>query len=174
MRNRDELVEEANELIKLISTYKVLKLEQVLRSIRNTEKSVKKSIVNLLHKQNRLYIFDDICSVTEQWTKDFDKGLIKAFWILLDFWDDIIFNDTASFPAKIDFITPDDNFDIIVAEKGHEKMLNVFYERVRDATLKHLVAVEDEEQMTKLTFEGIAAFCIVGNDGRVSYYRNEG
>ena len=173
MRNRDELVKEANELIKLISTYKVLKIEQVLRSIRKTEKSVKKSIVNLLQRQNRIYVFDDICSSTEQWTKDFDKGLIKAFWILLDFWDDIIFNDIASFPAKIDFITPDNNFDIIVAEKGHEKMLNVFYERVRDATLKHLVAVEDEEQMTKLTFDGIAAFCIVGNDGKVSYYRNE-
>ena len=93
---------------------------------------------------------------------------------MLDFWDEIIFNSTATYPAKIDFITQEDSFDIIVAEKGQEKMLNVFYSKVRDATIKHLVAVEDEEQMTKLTFEGISAFCIVSNDGNVSYYRNEG
>ena len=174
MRNREELVTEANELIEVISTYKVLKLEQILRSIRNKEHNVKRSIVRLLQRQDRLYIFDDICSSDEKWTKNFDKGIIKAFWILLDFWDEIIFNSTAAYPAKIDFITQEDSFDIIVAEKGQEKMLNVFYSKVRDATIKHLVAVEDEEQMTMLTFEGISTFCIVSNDGNVSYYRNEG
>lgn len=174
MRNREELVTEANELLEVISTYKVLKLEQIMRSIRYKEQNVKRSIVRLLQRQDRIYIFDNICSAEEKWTKCFDKGTITAFWVLLDFWDDIIFNSTATYPAKIDFITQEDSFDIIVAERGQEKMLNVFYGKVRDETLKHLVVVEDEEQMTKLTFDGISAFCIVGNDGRVSYYRNEG
>ena len=174
MRNREDLVIEANELIEVISTYKVLKLEQIMRSIRNKEQNVKKSIVRLLQRQDRIYIFDDICSVQEKWTACFDKGIITAFWILLDFWDEIIFNSTATFPAKIDFITEEDSFDIIVAEKGQEKMLNVFYGKVHDETIKHLVAVEDEEQMTKLTFDGISAFCIVSKEGKVSYYRNEG
>ena len=110
----------------------------------------------------------------ETWTKNFDKSLITAFWVLLDFWDEVVFNNTAAYPAKIDFITSSDSFDIIVAEKGQENMLNVFYGTVRDEPIKHLVAVEDEEQMTKLTFNGISAFCIVGKDGNVSYYRNEG
>lgn len=174
MRNREELVTEANELIEIISTYKVLKFEQILKSIRNKELNVKKSIVKLLERQDRIYVFDNICSVEEKWTKCFDKGIITAFWVLLDFWDEIIFNSIATYPAKIDFITQEDSFDIIVAERGQEKMLNVFYGKVRDETLKHLVVVEDEEQMTKLTFDGISAFCIVGNDGQVSYYRNEG
>jgi len=174
LRNREELVTEANGLLELISTYKVLKVEQILRTINKKEHSVRKSIIRLLECQNRIYIFDDICSVLEEWTKCFDKSIITAFWILLDFWDDVIFNTTATFPAKIDFITQDDSFDIIVAEKGQEKMLNVFYAKARDSTIKHLVAVEDEEQMIKLTFEGISAFCIVRSDGRVSYYRNEG
>jgi hypothetical protein len=174
LRSREDLVTEANELIEIISTYKVLKFEQILRSIRNKEQSVKKSIIKLLERQDRIYIFDNICSVEEKWTKCFDKGIITAFWVLLDFWDDIIFNSTATYPAKIDFITQEDSFDIIVAERGQEKMLNVFYGKVRDETTKHLVVVEDEEQMTRLTFDGISAFCIVSNDGRVNYYRNEG
>ena len=121
-----------------------------------------------------MFVFDDICSVYEKWTKYFDRGMITAFWILLDFWEKAIFNSTASYPAKIDFITEDDYFDIIVAERGQEKMLNVFYSKVHDPTIKHLVAVESEEQMARLNFKGISAFCIVDNEGYVSYYRNEG
>ena len=174
MRTREEFVTEAIEVLDLISTYKVLRLEQILKTIRNKEDTVKKAIIRLLQRQDRIYVYDEICSVQEKWIKHFDKGIITAFWILLDFWDDIIFNSTATYPAKIDFITPSDSFDIIVAEKGQEKMLNVFYGKVRDKTIKHLVAVEDEEQMAKLTFDGISAFCIVDKDGCVSYYRNEG
>lgn len=173
MRNREEHVTEANKLIEVISTYKVLKLEQVMRSIRNKEQNVKKSIVRLLECQDRIFIYDDICSVQEKWTKYFDKGVITAFWILLDFWDEVIFSSMAKFPAKIDFITQSDSFDVIVVEKGQEKMLNAFYGKVRDTTTKHLIVVEDEEQMTKLTFDGISAFCIVSNEGEVSYYRKE-
>ena len=65
MRNREELVTEANDLIEVISTYKVLKLDQIIKSIRNKEYGVKKSIIRLLQRQDRIYIFDDICSAEE-------------------------------------------------------------------------------------------------------------
>ena len=174
MRTREEMVTDAIGVIELMSIYKVLKLDQIMKTIRNKKDTVKKSIIRLLQRQDRIFVYDDICSVQETWTKNFDKSLITAFWVLLDFWDEVVFNNTAAYPAKIDFITSSDSFDIIVAEKGQENMLNVFYGKVRDETIKHLVAVEDEEQMTKLTFDGISAFCIVGKDGNVSYYRHEG
>ena len=174
MKNREDLIKEANDLIELITTYKVLKKEQVFKSIKNKDDNVKMSIIKLLQRDDKIYIYNDICSATEKWTEFYDRGMITAFWILLDFWDNAIFNSAASYPAKIDFITQEDYFDIIVAEKGQEKMLNVFYSKVHDSTIKHLVAVEDEEQMAKLTFKGISAFCIVDNNGNVYYYRNEG
>lgn len=174
MKGREELCEDIRKIREVISEYKVLKLEQVYKTISDKELKVKKSIITMMKNSGTIFVFDDICSATDNWVKNLDKSMIKAFWILLDFWDEVLFNTSATFPAKIDFITQDDSFDIIVAEKGHEKMLNVFYNKNRDATIKHLVVVEDEEQMMKLTFEGISAFCIVGNDGTVSYYRNEG
>lgn len=174
MRGREELCEDIKNIREIMSIYKVLKLEQLYKALGDKEPKVKKSIITLMKNSNTIYVFDDMCSATDDWIKNLDKGMIKAFWILLDFWDEVLFNNAATFPAKIDFITQEDSFDIIVAEKGQEKMLNVFYGKTRDATIKHLVAVEDEEQMMKLNFEGISAFCIVGDDGSVSYYRNEG
>lgn len=174
MKGREELCEDMRKIREIISTYKVLKLEQIYKAISDKELKVQKTIITLMKNSGTIYVFDDICSATDDWVKNLDKSTITAFWILLDFWNEVLFNTAATFPAKIDFITQEDSFDIIVAEKGHEKMLNVFYSKNRDTTIKHLVAVEDEEQMMKLTFEGISAFCIVGKDGAVSYYRNEG
>lgn len=174
MKGREELYGDIKQIREIISDYKVLKIEQIYKTIRNKEPRIKKTILTLMKNDGIIFISDDMCSSTDNWVKNFDRAVITAFWILLDFWDEVLFNNAAAFPAKIDFITSDESFDIIVAEKGQEKMLNVFYGKTRDATIKHLVAVEDEEQMTKLVFEGISAFCIVEDDGKVSYYRNEG
>lgn len=174
MKGRGELCKDLEELREIISTYKVLKVEQLYKAIKNKEQNIKKTIITHMKNNDTLFIFNDICSATENWIKDYDKAMIKAFWILLDFWNEVQYNTKDTFPAKIYFITDDDSFDIIVAEKGQEKMLNVFYSKFQDKTTKHLVAVEDEEQMIKLSFDGIAAFCVVNDNGTVSYYRNEG
>lgn len=173
MKTREAVIKDAKELLEVITTYKVLKVEQLYAAIREKEQSVKQAIIRLLDRENRIFIHDDIVSVREQWSKDFDRGIITAFWILLDFWDDVLFNTAAGFPAKIDFITSDDAYDIIVAEKGQENILNTFYNKYQDNAIKHLVAVEDEEQMYKLHFPGIAVFCIVGEDGNISYYQEQ-
>ena len=98
MKNREDLIKEANDLIELITTYKVLKKEQVFRSIKNKDDNVKMSIIKLLQRDDKIYIYNDICSATEKWTEFYDRGMITAFWILLDFWDNAIFNSAASYP----------------------------------------------------------------------------
>ena len=92
---------------------------------------------------------------------------------MLDFWDDVIFNDTASFPAKIEFMTQEDTFDIIVAEKGQESLINSFYSKRSDPTVRYLVVVDDARQMKKIKFDGIAAFCMVDSNGCVKYYEGD-
>lgn len=174
MRKRENMMEDAKNVLEIITTYKVLKLEQLYSVIRNKEKQVKQSVIRLLEREERIYIHEDIASSTEKWSKSFDKSMITAFWILLDFWDDVLFNTISAFPAKIDFITSDDAYDIIVADKGQENILNSFYKRNVNNTIKHLVAVESEDQMYKLDFPGIAAFCIVDDDGNISYYQEQG
>ena len=101
------------------------------------------------------------------------KGIITAFWILLDFWDDVLFSTVATFPAKIEFITSKDAYDIIVVEKGQENMINIFFNKFQNNTIRHLVVVQDETQMYKLNFPGIEAYCIVNENGDTSYYQEQ-
>lgn len=173
MRGRAELCVDIKQIREIISVYKVLKLEQVYRVMKDKEIRIKKMIVSLLQRNEMMFVFDDICSSTNNWSKDIDKGIITAFWILLDFWDDVIFNDVASFPAKIEFMTQEDTFDIIVAEKGQESLINSFYSKRSDPTVRYLVVVDDARQMKKIKFDGIAAFCMVDSNGCVKYYEGD-
>ena len=171
LRTREMLIKEAKEILEIISTYKVLKLEQLYSVIQNKELSVKQSIIRILEREKRIFIYDDIASSKEKWTDDFDKGLIIAFWILIDFWNEMLFNTIANFPKKLEFITKDDAYDVIVAEKGDENLINNFFKNYTDNTFKHLVIVQDESQMDKLIFPGIEAFCIVDESGTINYYK---
>lgn len=174
MKGRAELCEDIKQIREIVSEYKVLKLEQIYKVMNNKDERIKKMVLSLMRKNEMIFIHDDMCSSTDNWTKNYDRATVTAFWILLDFWEDVMFNNAASFPAKIEFITPEDNFDIIVVDKGQENLMNSFYCKKHDSDTMHLVAVEDIKQMNKLNFEGIAAFCIVEDGGHIKYYRNEG
>ena len=115
MKGREELCKDLEELRELISTYKVLKIEQFYKAIKNKEHNVKKEIIAHMKNSDKLFLFKDLCSASDNWINDYDKSLIKAFWILLDFWNEVEYNTKDTFPAKIFFITKDDSFDIIVA-----------------------------------------------------------
>lgn len=170
LKSRDDLLNEAKELVEIITVYKVLKKEQLYAVIKNKDDSVKQSIIRYLDRKDRIFIHDGIVSAEENWSKYYDKGLIKAFWILLDFKDKVLFNKPGDFPAKIEFITINGEYDIIVAEKGQENMLNSLFKKVNDKSTKHFVVVQDEEQMYKFTFPNITAFCMVEEDGSINYY----
>lgn len=173
MKTRADFMEDAKNVLEIITTYKVLKQEQLLRAIFNKNQQKRQAVIRLLEREKRIYLCDDLVSSEEKWSKHYDKGLITAFWILLDFEDEVLFHTLSAFPAKIDFVTYEDAFDIIAVEKGQETFLNAFYKRHVDKTVKHLVAIEDKEQMHKLSFPGIAGFCLVDDNGNISYYKEK-
>lgn len=173
MNTRAATVQDVRDLLEIITTYKVLKLEQLYYAIKKKEFHIKQAIIKKLERQDRIFINGDIVSSEEKWVKKYDSGTIKAFWIMLDFWEDVLFNTTARFPAKIEFITNDDAYDIIVVERGQENMLNAFFNKLQYKTIRHIVAVESMDQMDKLDIPGDSIFCIVKDNGSVSYYRKE-
>lgn len=173
MRTRETVIKDAKDLLEIITTYKVLKLEQLSAVMKHKEQSGRQSVIRLLEREDRLFIQNDIVSSEAKWSKNFDRGLIAAFWVLLDFWDDVLYHTTAGFPSKIEFLTSENSYDVIIAEGGQEKMLNAFFNKCPN-TAKHLVIVDSKEQMYKLDFPGITAFCIVEDDGNVSYYQESG
>ncbi len=173
MRTKEHLREEAMMLLEIISTYKVLNMEQLLAVMGEKDVRQKQTVLKILEKEDRIFINGEIVSSVQKWNKCYDKALIIAFWVLLDFWEEVLYNTPAPFPAKIEFITNDEAYDIIVAEKGQENILNAFFRRNYDNTIKHFVVVSSEEQMYNLKFAGIEAFCLVDDEGNISYYKEK-
>lgn len=171
MRTREDMLKEAKELLDIMAEYKVLKVEQLYRVLRHKTPNIQRTIMNRLERSKRIFIENDIAAYMEKWTKYYDRGKIQAFWVLLDFGDDVVFNAASEFPAKLEFITENGAFDVIFAEKGQENMINGFLKRNVDTTLKHLVIVDEEEQMDLFDFPGIACFCIVSEDGQIEYFQ---
>lgn len=170
MRTREAVIQDAKELLEIITTYKVLKLEQLIKVMGDKDQSAKQSVIRLLEKEDRLFIHDSMASAEEKWSKSFDRGMIAAFWVLLDFWQEVLYHTTAGFPAKIEFITTDDAYDIIIAEQGMERVLSTFFHKHRDEAVKHLIVIKNMEQMYRLFCPGIV-FCMVEDSGSVSYYQ---
>ena len=173
LRGRDELQSDKKKMREIISEYKALKLEQVKRVLKYKEPRLINSIITMMGRDNTLYIHDDICSTKEDWRYCYDPDIIKAFWLILDLWDDIKFHMTIEYPGRIRFMTEKDTYDVIVAHKGEEEVINMYYKNFSDKSVKCIIVVDNLDQMTDFNFGNIFAYCIISEDGKVIYYRKE-
>ena len=173
LRGRDELHGDKKKMREIISEYKVLSLEQFRKLLKHKETRVVNSIITMMKSDNTLYVHDDICCTKDDWNHYYDPDMIKAFWVILDLMEDIKYHTRGEYPAKIIFITEKDTYDVIVAHKGSESLINMFYKSFADENVKHIIVVDKEEQMIDFRFNNIFAYCIVDDEGNVCYYRNE-
>ena len=97
-------------------------------------------------------------------------GVVQEMPVLdLDYTEDSNAGTDSNF-----VMTDKDTYDVIVAHKGEENLINMYYQSFADERVKHLIVVDSKEQMTDFEFNNIFAYCIVSDDGQVTYYRNEG
>ena len=173
LRGREELQSDKIKMREIISEYKVLKLEQFKMILKDREPRLINAIITMMISDNTLYIKDDFCCTKDDLKHYYDADRIKAFWLLLDSWDDIRFHKVIEYPGRIRFMTNKDIYDIVVAHKGEEDVINTYYKNFSDGSIKYIIIVEDVEQMSGYNFENIFAYCIVSEEGKVTYYRNE-
>lgn len=174
LRGVEELHEDIKKMRGFISEYKVVTCEQFDKYLYNKEPRIKKMIRTRMVNQDALYLEDGMCSAEPDWHRSYDASMIKALWVMLDFCEESEYNSIAEYPAKLRFSKAGEVYDVCVVEKGKENTYNVFYKKFQSAPGNFLVVVEAREQMSKLNFEGIIAYCIVSEDGKVEYYRKEG
>jgi len=174
LRGIEELHDDIKRMREFMSEYKVVKLEQFDKYLYSKEPRIKKAIRTQMVLRDAMFIKDGMCTVKADWQHYYDSGLIKALWVMLDFCNESEYDSSAEYPAKLKFAKNGEVFEVCVAEKGNENILNTYYNNYLDEPSNFLVVVEDKSQMSELTFDGIVAFCIVSEDGEVEYYRNEG
>lgn len=173
MKTRNEIYKgEGARLLRIITTYHALLYEQILQLFPRNRESLK-IFINSLIKQGRLYYDDEkglLCDCEES-SQSVDYGLIAAFWVLLDFKKAIIYHTSGSFPIKLDFFAQDEAYEIIYAVPGQEALINHVFTLQPKGEANRLVILEDEGQAKHLQIPDVAAYCLVSNDGAVSYYQ---
>ena len=91
---------------------------------------------------------------------------------MLDLCENPEHNMSADYPSKLRFSKDGEVYDVCVIEEGKENTVNVFYNKFSDESGNYLVVVDTKEQIPKINFDGIMAFCVVDEDGKIRYYRN--
>lgn len=175
MKTRDQIYNgEGTRLLGLISTYHALRYEQVLQLFPSNPDSIK-SLITSFVKQGRIYHDkeSDLLCDSEKSAANPDKGMIAAFWVLLDFKKAIIYHTSGNFPIKLHFFSNDEAYEIIYVGLEQETLMNHVFQSISNNDSQRLVILESESQAAKLSIDNVIAFCIVSVSGAVSYYQKK-
>lgn len=110
------------------------------------------------------------------YTKDCvpNPSTIAAFWVLLDFREDITFHTASDFPVALTFYTQSDAYDIIHIPEEKEILMNHALSVYKEDAPRRIAIVDHAEQISLLHIPGITAFCTITPDGKVQYFRKQG
>ena len=171
MKTRDQIYHRDGEkLLRFLTTYHALKYEQVMKMFGNQDSI--RSLITSLNKQGRIYYDKESCLLcdSQEAAKNPDHGTIAAFWVLLDFEKPILFHTCGDFPVKLHFFSEDEEYEILYVPPEQEILVDHVMKSLPRQEVLRLVVLEDIAQAAKLSIEGVLAFCVVDEDGVVSYY----
>ena len=172
MKTRNDLYKEAAELLRVMAEYKVLLTEQVLRLFPGREEKVQTMLVNL-HHQRRIWVSQDGRTLKAAEDAETDAGIIKAFWILLDYIDRIEYHCAGTFPILLSFFLDAEFYEVTYIPPDQEALICRVLPGKPEEIGKRIVIVEDAGQIDRLNIPGAGGFCTVSDKGAIQYYKRE-
>lgn len=173
MRTRNQIYNgEGALLLRIISTYHTLRYDQIMQLFCKNKDSMKALITKMV-KQGRIYHDKDLdllCDTPESAVSP-DYSVMAAFWVLLDFKKAVIYHTSGDFPIKLHFFSQDEAYEIIYVGIGQEALVNHVMQNFPPKDALRLVILDSKEQASKVSIQGVIAFCIVEPSGTVSYYK---
>lgn len=169
--------EQENHLLKitrLVSMYQSLEISQLGRLFPELGDDKLKMLLSRLEKSGRMAV--DAARGLVFYTKEgtYNQAVIAAFWVLLDFYPEITYHTVSEYPVTLTFYTDKDIFDVIYVPFEKEVVLNHALRDYGEGSPHRLVIVEHPEQISRIHFPGITAYCIVLPDGKIQYFRKQG
>lgn len=175
MQHRNQQQEShLSEITRLLSMYHALSLPQLGRLYPELTEPKLLLLLKKLEKAGRLVFGPD--GEYALYTKDCvpNPSTTAAFWVLLDFREDITFHTASDFPVTLTFYTQSDAYDVIHIPEEKEILMNHALSAYTEDSPRRIAVVSHAGQIPLLHFPGIAAFCTVTPDGKVQYYRKQG
>ena len=173
LHTREEMQEELQETVKVLSQYGCLQTNQIYRMFPGHDLIVAtilrklKSSGRAVGDWDRKYIAADPDKL-----KQADEKVIRAFWVLLSFWESIEYHIPGEYPVCISFFMKGQVYEIIYAARGEEKLISFMLEPVREYP-RRIIIVEQKEQIPKLNIQGVVGYCTVDADGTISHFYGE-
>ena len=148
------------EITRLLSMYHALSLPQLGRLYPELTEG------KLLRLLGGLVLYSKDCIPS--------PSTLAAFWVLLDFREDITFHTASDFPVALTFYTQSDAYDVIHIPEEKEMLMNNALSAYKEDAPRRIAIVDHAGQIPLLAIPGTAAFCTVTPDGKVQYYRKQG
>lgn len=161
-------------IIQLLSMYQALYFEQISRFYPELSAERLHTIIRHLEKSGRLIyrhatgilLYSADCSP--------EPAVLAAFWILLDFRDELVYHTIGTFPVTLTFYAGPEAYDVVYVPPEKEMLINHALSALNGEPSRRLVVVESGEQIPLLDFPDIAAYCMVTADGQVNYFKKQG
>lgn len=94
-----------------------------------------------------------------------------AFWALLDFRDSVEYQLPGTHGITISAFTENGEYDFVGILPGHEQATCAVVQAQREALGQRLIVVlQKPEQISLITIRPVAAYCVVAEEGRTTYY----
>lgn len=156
-------------LVELISEYGVLRIDQIEKYLGIEHDSMYHVIKSLVKKGRIIYEKNnDLIKAHNSILPD--EKMIRCFWVILDFKDDLDFHHAGKYPLMIMMYADNNVYEIYYCPLGDERAVTHAVNHFRESiSAKTLIVVEEEVQMQKIDVSE-AVFCTVTKEGEVNYY----
>ena len=162
------------KITRLVSMYRVLETAQLGKLFPELGNEKLRMLLKRLEKGGRLILDTEKGLVACQKEYSSNPASIAAFWILLDFLPEVTYHTASEYPVELTFYTEKESYDVVFVPEDKEVVLNHALSAFGEESPHRLVIVERPGQIPKISFPGIAAFCIVLPDGEIKYFRKQG
>lgn len=162
------------KIIRLLSMYHALSLPQLQSLYPELPGARLLRLLGRLEKAGRLALLPDRGLVLYTEDRAPDPSTLAAFWVLLDFWEDVTYHTASDFPVALTFCTQSDAYDVIHIPEEKEMLMNHALSAYKEDSPRRIAIVDSAGQIPLLHIPGVAAFCTVSPEGKVQYYRKQG
>jgi len=174
LKTREEIYgQEATELLRSISMYRVITTEQLLRLFGGKEDKIR-NLLNHLLRQGRIFYDSASASYYAEERMTSDPGMTASLWVLLDFIDKVEYHSVSDFPAKLVFFAAGEVYEVLHVPLGKETMMNhLWSQQDEEDPPRRIVVVDSQEQIGSIAIPSASGFCTVDEAGQVSYFKKE-
>lgn len=97
--------------------------------------------------------------------------MIAAVWVLLDFKAAVVYHTSGEFPVKLHFFSKSEAYEVIYVGLEQEILISHVLNGPPADDTNRLVILESEQQASRLSLDGVTAYCLVSPGGTVNYYQ---